>query len=480
MTPSTLDHHTLADSGLATLLAVQRKAFLAEGAPTVEQRRADLGVLAALLLDHKKAIAAALREDFGARSTYETEIADIATTLHTVKFARRHVGRWMKSRKRSTGIWFVPAANRIVPQPKGCVGIMVPFNFPINLGVGPLTSALAAGNRAMVKMSELTPHIGELFARLVEERFGAEKVVVVNGAMDVSQEFAALPFDHLLFTGSTAVGRHIMRAAAENLTPVTLELGGKSPVIIGDDYPLERAAKRIAWGKLLNCGQICIAPDYVLVPEGKQREFAAHVQAAARKAYPKLAGNDDYTAVINDRHYERLTDWVADAKAKGAVVEQVADPAASRAERKLPLTVVLDPSDDARVMQDEIFGPVLPVRGYRSVDDAIAFVNDRPRPLALYVFSDEAATQQQVLEQTTSGGVAINDTLMQYMQDDLPFGGVGPSGMGGYHTGEGFDTFSHLKPVFKQRGIGGFTGAQLLYPPYGRMTKLLIKLMEKI
>jgi coniferyl-aldehyde dehydrogenase len=471
---------TSLDSGLATLLAVQRKAFLAEGAPTVEQRRADLSALTGLLVDNRRAIAAALREDFGARSRYETEIADIATTLHTVRFARRHVGAWMKPRKRKTGIWFVPAANRIVPQPKGCVGIMVPFNFPVNLGVGPLTSALAAGNRAMVKMSELTPHIGELLATLVADRFPAEKVVVVNGGMDTAQEFAALPFDHLLFTGSTAVGRHIMRAAAENLTPVTLELGGKSPVIVGDDYPLERAARRIVWGKLLNCGQICIAPDYVLVPAGKEREFSAYAQAAARKAYPKLAGNDDYTAVINDRHYQRLTDWVEDARSKGAVVEQVADPAASRHERKLPFTVVLDPPDDARVMQDEIFGPVLPVKGYRSVDDAIAFVNDRPRPLALYVFSDEPHTQQRVLEETTSGGVAINDTLMQYMQDDLPFGGVGPSGMGTYHTGEGFDTFSHLKPVFRQRGIAGFTGAQLLYPPYGPVTKLLVKLMEKI
>jgi len=475
MTPSTSP-----DSGLATLLAVQRKAFLAEGAPTAEQRRADLGQLRGLLLDNRKAIAAALRDDFGARSAYETEIADIATTLHTVKFARRHVERWMKPRKRKTGIWFLPAANRVVPQPKGCIGIMVPFNFPINLGVGPLTSALAAGNRAMVKMSELTPHIGDLFARLVAERFPAEKIVVVNGGMETSQEFAALPFDHLLFTGSTAVGRHIMRAAAENLTPVTLELGGKSPVIVGEDYPLARAASRIVWGKLLNCGQICIAPDYVMVPAGKEREFAAYAQAAARKAYPKLAGNDDYTAVINDKHYERLTDWVADARAKGAVIEQVADPAESRAERKLPFTVVLDPSDEMRVMQDEIFGPVLPVKGYRSFDDAIAYVNDRPRPLALYVFSDEPATRQRVLEETTSGGVAINDTLMQYMQDDMPFGGVGPSGMGVYHTGEGFDTFSHLKPVFQQRGIGSFTGARLLYPPYGPVTKLLIKLMEKI
>jgi len=475
MTPS-----TSADSGLATLLAVQRKAFQAEGPPSAEERRADLTALHGLLVDNRRAIAKALREDFGARSAYETEIADIATTLHTVRFARRHLAKWMKPRRRSTGIWFVPAGNRIIPQPKGCVGIMVPFNFPINLAVGPLTSAVAAGNRAMLKMSELTPAIGELFARLVADRFSPEKIVVVNGGMEVSQEFAALPFDHLLFTGSTAVGRHIMRAAAENLTPVTLELGGKSPVIIGEDYPLARAAQRIVWGKLFNSGQICIAPDYVMVPEGKEREFAAYAQAAARKLYPKLAGNDDYTAVINDKHYQRLTDTIADARAKGAVIETVADPAESRPERKLPFTVVLDPDDDMRVLQEEIFGPLLPVKGYRSVDDAISYVNEHDRPLALYVFSDERETQERVLEQTTSGGVAINDTLMHYMQDDMPFGGVGPSGMGVYHTEEGFNTFSHNKPVFRQRGIGSFTGGQLLYPPYGPVTRVLLKLMEKI
>jgi coniferyl-aldehyde dehydrogenase len=475
MTPS-----TSIDSGLATILATQRKAFLAESVPSAADRRADLTTLHDLLIDNRKAIAQALREDFGARSRYETEIADIATTLHTVRFARKHVGKWMQPRRRKTGIWFVPAANRIIPQPKGCIGIMVPFNFPINLAVGPLSSALAAGNRAMLKMSELTPHVGELFARLVEERFPSEKITVVNGGLEVSQEFSALPFDHLLFTGSTAVGRHIMRAAADNLTPVTLELGGKSPVIIGEDYPLAWAADRIVWGKLFNSGQICIAPDYVMVPKGKEAEFATYAQAAARKLYPKLAGNDDYTAVINDQHYQRLTDTVADAKAKGAVVEQVADPAESRSERKLPLTVVLNPTDDMKILQDEIFGPLLPVKGYESVDDAISYVNEHARPLALYVFSNKSETQNRVLEQTTSGGVAINDTLMHYMQDDMPFGGIGPSGMGVYHTGEGFDTFSHLKPVFKQRGVGSFTGAKLLYPPYGPVTNALLKLMRKI
>jgi acyl-CoA reductase-like NAD-dependent aldehyde dehydrogenase len=465
---------------LSSLLAAQRKAFVAEGAPGLEERRADLTALHDLVRDNRKRIAAACREDFGARSGHETEIAEIVASLHAVRFARRHVGRWMRPRRRRTGIWFLPAANRLVPQPKGCVGIMVPFNFPVNLSVGPLTAALAAGNRVMVKTSEFTPATGELFARLLSERFSPEKVVAVGGEMEVSQEFASLPFDHLLFTGSTAVGRHVMRAAAENLTPVTLELGGKSPVIVGEDYPLERAAQRIVWGKLFNAGQICIAPDYVLVPEGKERQFAAYAQTAARNLYPKVAGNDDYTAVINDGHYRRLTAAVDDARAKGAVVESAADPAESQGERKLPLTVVLDPTEDMSVLQQEIFGPVLPVRGYRTLDDAIGYVNERPRPLALYVFSENTATQEQVVNETISGGVSINDTLMHYLQDDMPFGGVGPSGMGSYHAQEGFDTFSHLKPVFKQRGVGGFTGAKLLYPPYGPVAHTVLRVMRKI
>ncbi|HMC79060.1 MAG TPA: aldehyde dehydrogenase family protein [Acidimicrobiia bacterium] len=343
-----------------------------------------------------------------------------------------------------------------------------------------MASAIAAGNAVIGKPSELAPATSEAVTKLIGRFMDPDAVAIVEGAAPETQALLAERFDHIFYTGGANVARIVMEAAAKHLTPVTLELGGKSPVIIGEDYPLARAAQRIVWGKLFNSGQICIAPDYVMVPEGKEREFAAYAQAAARKLYPKLAGNDDYTAVINDKHYQRLTDTIADARAKGAVIETVADPAESRPERKLPFTVVLDPDDDMRVLQEEIFGPLLPVKGYRSVDDAISYVNEHPRPLALYVFSNEQATQDKVLEQTTSGGVSINDTLMHYMQDDMPFGGVGPSGMGVYHTEEGFNTFSHLKPVFRQRGIGSFTGGQLLYPPYGPVTRVLLKLMEKI
>ncbi|MGH8972286.1 MAG: coniferyl aldehyde dehydrogenase [Acidimicrobiia bacterium] len=465
---------------LKEVFDAQRRAFEAHGAPSAEARKADLTALLRLVLDNRKAIARACQEDFGARSPHESEIAEVVATSHTIRYARKHVAKWMKPRRRATGIWFWPAPNRLVPQPKGVVGIMVPWNFPVNLALSPLAAALAAGNRAMIKTSELTPATGDLLSRLVAERFAPDHVSVVGGDVEVARAFAALPFDHLLFTGSTAVGRQIMKAAAENLTPVTLELGGKSPVIVDEGYPLERAAQRIVWGKLVNAGQICIAPDYVLVPEGRQKEFADLAGAAARRMYPRLAGNDDYTSVVNDAHYQRLCGWVDEARASGAHVETALEPSESRAERKLPLTVVLDPADDLKVAQEEIFGPVLPVIGYQSLDDAVGYVNKRPRPLALYLFTQQAANRDKVLEQTTSGGVSLDDTLLHYLQDDMPFGGVGASGMGSYHGREGFDTFSHNKPVFRQLGLAGRTGAQLLYPPYGPVTSVLLKLMRRI
>jgi acyl-CoA reductase-like NAD-dependent aldehyde dehydrogenase len=469
-----------APSGLKAVLAEQQRAFQAEGPPTAKQRRATLDELVRILMSNRKPIAAALKKDFGSRSTHETEIAEIIGSANALRYARRHVAKWMQPRRRSTGIWFIPAGNRLIPQPKGAVGIISPWNYPVNLTVGPLAAAVAAGNRVMAKTSEFTPATGDLLARLVAGSFPREQIHVLGGGVEVAQEFSSLPFDHLLFTGSTAVGRHVMRAAAENLTPVTLELGGKSPVIVGEDYPLERAVDRIVWGKLFNAGQTCIAPDYVLVPGGREKEFAELAQAAARRLYPKLAGNDDYTAVINNNHYQRLSSYVSDARDKGAAVETATDPTETQVQRKLPLTVILGATDDMRVLQDEIFGPVLPVLGYSTLDEAIGYVNARPRPLALYLFSDRADSQAAVLERTTSGGVALNDTLLHYLQDDLPFGGIGSSGMGSYHGKEGFDTFSHLKPVFSQRGLGGRTGAQLLYPPYGPVTGALLRLMRKI
>lgn len=342
------------------------------------------------------------------------------------------------------------------------IGVIVPWNYPLFLAIGPLTGALAAGNRVMLKLSESTPATGELLKRLFGRIFPEDLVTIVQGEAEVGMAFSRLPFNHLLFTGATNVGRHVMRAAAENLTPVTLELGGKSPAIVSHDVPLEDAAERIAFGKTLNAGQTCIAPDYVLVPEDRVNGFVDAYRQAIKRFYPTLIDNPDYTAIINDRQFTRLTRYKDDAASKGATLisfyEQGQD-------RRMPFSVLLNVSDEMLVMQDEIFGPLLPVVPYRKIEDAYAYINRRPRPLALYYFGYNKAEQQQVLERTHSGGVCLNDTLMHAAQDDLPFGGIGPSGMGNYHGREGFITFSQAKAVFiKQR----FNAARLIYPPYGR------------
>jgi len=352
----------------------------------------------------------------------------------------------------------------------------VPWNYPLLLAVSPLAAALAAGNRVMVKMSESTPRTGELLSELVARYFAADDVAVVLGDAEVGAAFASLPFDHLLFTGSTRIGYEIMRMAAENLTPVTLELGGKSPVILGPDYPLHKAVERIMVGKLMNAGQTCIAPDYVLVPEGREQAFVAAARAVVAKCYPSLATTPDYTAIIDDRHYRRLDDYVTDARALGAVVEPLSTVAADAARRLLPPLALLNVNDDMCVMQDEIFGPLLPVLPYRDLDAAIAYVNEHPRPLALYCFENDAARRDRVLNETIVGGVTVNDTILHIAQENLPFGGVGPSGMGHYHGIEGFRTFSKQKAVFYQSGLNGMS---LFNPPYGklfeRLTKFLIR-----
>ncbi|WP_417777406.1 coniferyl aldehyde dehydrogenase [Stutzerimonas xanthomarina] len=459
---------------LQALFERQRSAFQAYPSPTAADRLQWLEALHDLLASHQQPVIDAISEDFGNRSADETRLAEIMPSLDGIRHAKRHLPRWMKPSRRRVGLAFQPASARVVYQPLGVVGIIVPWNYPLYLAIGPLIGALAAGNRVMLKMSESTPATGQLLKDLLAQIFPEDQVAVVLGEADVGIAFSKLPFDHLLFTGSTSVGRHVMRAAAENLTPVTLELGGKSPAIVSTDVPLADAAERIAFGKTLNAGQTCVAPDYVLVPRPRIEEFVEAYRKVVRRFYPQLADNPDYTSIINRRQHARLQGYLDDAQAKGArllpLFEQGQD-------RRMPHCLLLDVTDEMQVMQDEIFGPLLPVVPYDEIGQALAYVNARPRPLALYYFGYDRAEQRHVLRHTHSGGVCLNDTLLHVAQDDLPFGGVGPSGMGHYHGHDGFLTFSKAKGVFiKQR----FNAARMIYPPYGKaLQKLVYKLFVR-
>ncbi|MCM2288012.1 MAG: coniferyl aldehyde dehydrogenase [Sulfuritalea sp.] len=439
-------------------------------------REARLDALLALVHDNVERFVEAISADFGHRSAHETRLLELFPSLEAIRHNRSHVGAWMKPQGKSPSIWFRPGRARIIPQPLGVVGIIVPWNYPLYLAVSPLAAALAAGNRVMIKMSEFTPRTGELLAQLATKYFSEDQVAVVLGDATVGANFAQLPFDHLLFTGSTKVGHDIMRMAADNLTPVTLELGGKSPVILGPDYPLAKAAERIMIGKLLNAGQTCIAPDYVLVPAGREQAFVEAARAVVAKCFPALATTPDYTAIINERHYQRLQGYVEDAQARGARIEPLSTASADATRRKLPPLAVLNVDDEMRVMQDEIFGPLLPILPYTDLDAAIAYVNRHPRPLALYCFENDAGRRDRVLNETIAGGVTVNDTILHIAQENLPFGGVGPSGMGHYHGIEGFRTFTKQKAVFYQSGLNGMS---LFNPPYGalfeRLTKFLMR-----
>ncbi len=454
---------------LEPLLAAQRAAYRANPMPSAEQRRAWLKALRELILGEKQALIEAVSRDFSNRAAEETLLAEIMPSLHGIDYASKRLGKWMKPSRRSVGLAFQPAAAKVVYQPLGVIGVIVPWNYPLYLAFGPLIGALAAGNRVMIKMSESTPATSQLVKELLARIFPEDMVAVVLGEAEVGQAFSRLPFDHLLFTGATSIGKHVMRAAAENLVPVTLELGGKSPAIVSADVPLADAAERIAFGKTMNAGQTCVAPDYVLVPQDRLEGFVAAYRTAVQRFYPKLENNPDYTAIINERQLGRLKGYIADAEAKGA---QLVPLFPGDQGRRLAHSLVLNVSDEMKLMQEEIFGPLLPVVPYQRLDEAFAYINDRPRPLALYYFGYDKGEQQRVLHETHSGGVCLNDTLLHVAQDDMPFGGVGPSGMGHYHGHEGFLTFSKAKGVLiKQR----FNAARLIYPPYGTAIQKLIQ-----
>lgn len=448
--------------------ALQRAAFRVNSMPSAAQRLQWLKSLGEVLSRHRQDLIDAIGADFGQRSADETLLAELLPSLLGIADARKHVKRWMKPSRRRVGLMFQPASAKVVYQPLGVIGVIVPWNYPLFLAIGPLIGALAAGNRVMLKLSESTPATGALLKRLLANVFPEDLVAVVLGEAETGMAFSRLPFDHLLFTGATSIGKHVMRAAAENLTPVTLELGGKSPAIVSQDVPLQDAAERIAFGKTLNAGQTCIAPDYVLVPKDRLTGFVNAYTAAVKRFYPTLIDNPDYTAIINHRQLLRLNQYLEDAANKGATIITLYE---QGQDRRMPFSVLLDVSDDMLVMQDEIFGPLLPVVPYDRIEDAYAYINQRPRPLALYYFGYDKAEQRQVLERTHSGGVSINDTLMHAAQDDLPFGGVGPSGMGNYHGREGFLTFSQAKAVFTKQRLNA---ARLIYPPYGKAIQRLI------
>ena len=438
-------------------------------------RRERLDRLRSVVAGNEAAIVAAISDDFGTRSRTETELLEIVPTLSAIRHARRKVARWMRPEPRRVDPMFQPARAWVRHEPLGVVGIISPWNYPLQLALSPLVDAIAAGNRAMLKPSELTPAFSELLARLVRERFDEAEVAVVTGGVEVGQAFARLPFDHLLFTGSTEVGRKVYQAAAANLTPVTLELGGKSPALVCADYDLAKAARSIAFGKFVNAGQTCIAPDYVLVPEGREQVFAEAVMAQVRRAYPRLHANDDYSGVISERHRCRLEEGIEAARAAGAQV-MAHDAEGARASGKVPPTLILGAAEETLFLTEEIFGPVLPVIGYRGLDEAIRFIGARERPLALYCFSRSRRERERVLDGALSGGVTLNGTLLHVAQEGLPFGGVGPSGIGAYHGEEGFRRFSHARAVYK---VGFVNVFERLGPPWGKLAQSLAKRLAK-
>ncbi|MDX5299413.1 MAG: coniferyl aldehyde dehydrogenase [Gammaproteobacteria bacterium] len=451
---------------LGRIFQDQKAAFSRNPMPSLAERKENLKRLKRALLDNQDRLIAAIDADFSARSTDETLLAEMMPSVQGINYALKNLSTWMEPSKRHVALLFQPASNKVHYQPLGVVGIIVPWNYPLFLAVGPLCAALAAGNRAMVKMSEFTPHFSALFKEVIEQHFPQDLVAIVTGEADVAVEFSRKPFDHLLFTGSTAVGRHVMRAAAENLTPVTLELGGKSPALISADVPMRDAAERIAFGKAFNAGQTCVAPDYVLCPADRVNEFVDEFRANFASMYPSIRDNRDYTAIINDRQYQRLQHYLEDAKARGARVIEM-NPSSENLRdgtRKLPVHLVLNVNDDMLLMQEEIFGPILPIVPYNNLQEALNYINARPRPLALYYFGYDRKAQDHVMAQTHSGGMCINDTLMHVAQDDMPFGGVGTSGMGHYHGHEGFLTFSNARGVFSKQRINS---GKVVYAPHG-------------
>ena len=458
-----------AEHEAARVFTLQRAAYLRAPYPSYEERRERLRKLDHILVANRKAIADAINTDFGHRAFEESMIAELFTSVDGLRDAAKHLRAWMAPERRHVSALFATGANRVVPMPKGVVGVVAPWNYPLFLTISPLTSVLAAGNRAMVKMAASSQHLCRLLADKVRAEFAEDELAILPGVR--AADFSSLPYDHLIFTGSADAGRNVMRAAAENLTPVTLELGGKSPTIICPDADVDEAAARILYAKFLNAGQTCLAPDYLLVPEHQRDRFVAAARRIVPARYPD-PGAAQYTSVIDARAYRRLRATLDDAAAKGATVVPLVPGARFDDElRKLPPHLVLDVTDDMTIMQEEIFGPLLPIKTYRTLDEVIAYVNGKDRPLGLYIFTDDKATEERLLQSTISGGVTVNHCMLHVAQHDLPFGGVGASGMGQYHGREGFLEVSKLRPVFTAPRLPIL---DLFYPPYTRRHRAIL------
>lgn len=460
---------------LKTKFQTQVRSFQVSSYPSYKQRIANLNHLYRLVVKYETQITEAISQDFGNRSKNETRLFEILPILSAIKYCKKNLKNWMKTDKREVSLMFQPGSSYVLYQPLGVIGIVVPWNYPLFLSLGPLIQVLAAGNRAMIKMSEYSPNFSNLLTGILAEAFTEDTVCVVNGDAQYAEQFTKLPFNHLVFTGATSVAKHVLHAAADNITPVTLELGGKSPVIVSKDCNLEDAAARVAFGKTVNAGQTCIAPDYVFVHESVKVEFLKHYQVAIRQFYPnELASNPDSTAIINQRQWARLKSYIDDATEKNAQVTNLkerVDP------QKFSHFVVESVTDEMEVMKNEIFGPILPIMTFKQLSEVVSYINSHERPLALYFFGHNKADQDYILKSTHSGGVSINETLLHAGQDDMPFGGVGHSGMGHYHGHEGFLRFSHAKSVFVKSKLSVM---RMVYPPYNRgVHKLIYKLFLK-
>ena len=457
------------------ILELQKNLNIKEGAPDINLRKDRLDRVIAMVSKYDKQIVSAVNQDFGNRDQVMSAATEVASVIGPMQHAKKNLKKWMKTEKRKAAIAPLGSALSLLGakaevryQPKGVVGAISPWNFPMNLALAPLAGIISAGNRVMHKPSELTPATSDLLKQMIEEYFDEGEMAVFVGDAEVGAAFSGLPFDHLIFTGGTSIAKHVMKAASENLVPLTLELGGKSPVVVGKNAKIKETAQRVMQGKTMNAGQICLAPDYALVPEEKVEEFVQASVEATSEMYPEMKDNDDFTSIINQRHYDRIQSYLEDAKEKGADVVEI-NPSnedfSQQPHHKIPPTIVLNPSEDMKIMQEEIFGPVLPVKTYKDVTEPVDYINSKDRPLGLYYFGEDAKEKDYVLENTTSGGVTVNDVISHIQMEDLPFGGVGPSGMGSYHGYDGFKEFSHAKAVYKQTKINLMKLAGLV-PPY--------------